>query len=140
MDCLFYCTVQWTFTVRASADSLRWPAESLSAALFAVIVDGLVDLTLVLKKKGVSDANGHARQCETVSHSSGPVGWSIGPAAVFWDMSRMHRHTAPGSRFRAPGPDRCKYSLTAHRASVPACPHLSHKQPGGLTGVQGTQS
>lgn len=31
------------------------------------------------------------------------------------------------SRFQAPGPDRCKHGLTAHRGAVPACPHLAHK-------------
>lgn len=54
---------------------------------------------------------------------------SPGPAMVFWVMSRMHRRTAPGSRLQAPGPDRCKHGLTAHRGTVPNCPHLAHKQP-----------
>lgn len=54
---------------------------------------------------------------------------SSGPAKVFWVMSRMHRRTAPDSSLQAPGPDRCKHSLTAHRGTVPGCPHLAHKQP-----------
>ena len=32
---------------------------------------------------------------------------------------------AHGSRFQAPGPDRCKHGLTAHRGAMPACLHLT---------------
>lgn len=67
--------------------------------LFAVIVEGLVDLTSAPGKRA-SDANIHTQQCETVSHSSGTVRRSIGPVAVFWERPRMHWRTAPGSRLR----------------------------------------
>lgn len=56
----------------------------------------------------------------------------------FTPLGDVQAAPAQGSRSQAPGPDRCKYSLTAHRAAVPACPHLAHKQPGGHTEGQGT--
>lgn len=96
------------------------------------------DLKAMLEK-GVSYAKGRARLCRTVGHSSGAESRSPSPAGVFWETSRTHQHTAPGPpRLQAPGPDRCKYSLTAHRVGVPACAHLTHKQPGGHTVGQGT--
>lgn len=63
-------------------------------------VDGL----RAMFEKGVGYAKGHAWLCETVSHSSGTESRPPGPDKVFWEMSRMHRHTAPGSRLQAPGP------------------------------------
>lgn len=51
-------------------------------------------------EKGVSYAKGHAWLCKTVGHSSGAESRSPSPAAVFWEMSSMHRHTAPGSRLQ----------------------------------------
>lgn len=56
---------------------------------------------------------------------------SRSPGFCFSPLGDVQAAPAQGSRSQAPGPDRCKYSLTAHRAVVPACPHLAHKQPGG---------
>lgn len=63
---------------------------------------------------------------------------SRSPGFCFSPLGDVQAAPAQGSRSQAPGPDRCKYSLTAHRAAVPASPHLAHKQPGGHIEGQGT--
>lgn len=75
------------------------------------------------------DTSGFAIAQAAESHS---LGFCSSP------LGDVQAAPAQGSGSQAPGPDRCKYSLTAHRAAVPACPHLAHKQPGGHTEGQGT--
>ena len=101
-----------------------WIPGSLGRAWSAAIVGGGKRHGLrAVQEKGVSYAKGHAWLCETVGHSSAarePVPGSR--CSLLGDVQDAPAH---GSRFQAPGPDRCKHGLTAHRGAVPACLHLT---------------
>lgn len=69
----------------------------------------------------------HVRILSTGGHSSDSLhGLSMTPE-VLLQSSGWHP-PAYGSRFQAPGPDRCKHSFTTLWGAAPACPHLAHKQ------------